>query len=157
MIYGVWLSYLLDVSYFKGSVAPFIRSDRRYVRQCLRRLCQAWGCVLAAVWSHFVKWESPHCEEAAVSSSSASEVPKVASKPSPTPHCRICKQAHWLDSCSRFLELEIGEKIDYLNHTNHCCRCTRSYNMIDCRVNVRCDACHGRHHTSLHDAFHPHK
>ena len=101
------------------------------------------------------KWRRQKRRRRRVSSTASSSSSKPAQKPLPAPHCCLCKKGHWLDSCPRFLDLEIDEKIYYLNHTNRCGRCIRPHKTSDCRVNVRCDICHGRHHISLHDAFHP--
>ena len=72
-----------------------------------------------------------------------------------TPHCHWCKEGHWLKSCPRFLQLSISERINYLGKYNRCNQCTMHHKMADCRVNVRCDICHERHDSSLHDAFQP--
>ena len=89
-----------------------------------------------------------------MASSRMAEMPKMEPAPSPVPLCCICKKGHWLEFCPQFLELQIDEKIDYLNYTTRCGRCIRPHQTSDCRVNVKCDFCHGRHHTLLHDAFH---
>ena len=68
------------------------------------------------------------------------------------PPCPICKEAHGLDFCAKFLALKPDEKASFVLEKRRCRNCLKAGHDLDqCWSKRRCDKCQGDHHSLLHD------
>lgn len=68
--------------------------------------------------------------------------------------CRYCSKEHSIKNCSKFIELSIVSRWDYVKKNNICFSCLKTgHRMIDCRQKRSCNIenCNLRHHQLLHE------
>lgn len=67
--------------------------------------------------------------------------------------CILCQDAkHQLHACSKFTEMSLVERRNYVKDKKLCYGCLKAgHSAKDCRYRHFCDTCKGRHPTALHD------
>ena len=62
--------------------------------------------------------------------------------------CTFCEQAHSAHSCPNVTDVESRKQT--LRKVGKCFNCLRRGHLVrDCRANIRCQVCRGKHHTSI--------
>lgn len=64
--------------------------------------------------------------------------------------CSFCKENHYIQDCSKFVQLTVKERNDQAIKRRLCFNCLRSNHSIKQCVASSCRICKGRHHTLLH-------
>lgn len=65
--------------------------------------------------------------------------------------CYLCKEAHILSKCPRFLERSPQERMSYAQQRKLCLNCLHhAHQLQECGSRFRCRTCQLRHHSSLH-------
>lgn len=66
--------------------------------------------------------------------------------------CLKCSQAHLLFQCEKFAKLSVENKRSFVADKNVCFNCLKEgHRAKDCRSKGRCQKCHKRHNTLLHE------
>lgn len=82
--------------------------------------------------------------------SKQSDQSKVKSLPVQGQKCSMCKEAHKLLTCKRFLDLSPQDRANHLKNAKLCLNCIRPGHFIrDCKAGS-CRQCSGKHNTLLH-------
>ncbi|XP_075150715.1 uncharacterized protein LOC142224817 [Haematobia irritans] len=65
--------------------------------------------------------------------------------------CLVCKRFHSLQSCTRFLQMSIEEKLEVVRQKRYCSNClAQSHQKQVCTSTGVCRRCGGHHHSLLH-------
>lgn len=76
--------------------------------------------------------------------------PKINSFVS-TSVCAFCKQNHCLSKCSKFLNLSVHKRCEFVKLNHLCFNCLSNLHLIKkCKSSNTCNYCSKRHHSSLH-------
>ncbi|XP_075157958.1 uncharacterized protein LOC142231226 [Haematobia irritans] len=66
-------------------------------------------------------------------------------------HCKMCKEAHAISSCKRFLALGQKDRAAVLKKFKYCFNCLKTGHIFhSCPSTVRCAKCQKKHNTLLH-------
>ncbi|KAJ8000854.1 hypothetical protein DPEC_G00184710 [Dallia pectoralis] len=67
--------------------------------------------------------------------------------------CILCQDSrHQLHACSKFTDMVLGERRNYIREKKLCYGCLKpGHSARDCRHRHSCDQCKGKHPTALHD------
>uniref|UniRef100_A0ABD2XDY7 Integrase catalytic domain-containing protein n=1 Tax=Trichogramma kaykai TaxID=54128 RepID=A0ABD2XDY7_9HYME len=64
--------------------------------------------------------------------------------------CPVCSEAHTIEQCSKFRRQSVGERRQTLGRKRLCYNCLGAHMMKDCKSNITCYMCNGKHHTLIH-------
>ncbi|XP_070526107.1 uncharacterized protein [Cardiocondyla obscurior] len=64
--------------------------------------------------------------------------------------CPLCGEAHFLQKCERYQEMNFKQRKNLLIKKRRCFNCLGAHNMIQCRSTRQCQLCAKKHHTFLH-------
>lgn len=65
--------------------------------------------------------------------------------------CSLCHAPHYLHSCSAFLNMDINDRVNYVQQQRACVNCLApGHHVRTCRSRMNCSRCRRRHHTLLH-------
>ena len=65
--------------------------------------------------------------------------------------CLFCKESHYLNQCSKFKDLPIDSRLDFVKKNKLCSNCLKKAHIAkDCRYKITCTVCKKRHNTILH-------
>lgn len=86
----------------------------------------------------------PHQGKAHVSNNSNKEKSSEVS-------CSLCKESHWLWSCSKFRNFSVDERHKFVRSEKLCFNCLgKSHGAAQCRSKGRCKTCNQPHNSLLH-------
>ncbi|XP_011859902.1 PREDICTED: uncharacterized protein LOC105557311, partial [Vollenhovia emeryi] len=75
----------------------------------------------------------------------------VAATKSKEVACPLCKGAHYLSKCTKFLSKSATQRRDLVKQTNRCYNCLSArHSVSDCTSTFTCRTCQQKHHTLLH-------
>ncbi|CAB0028408.1 unnamed protein product [Trichogramma brassicae] len=66
------------------------------------------------------------------------------------PVCPVCSEAHTIEQCSKFRRQSVGERKQTLGRKRLCYNCLGAHMIKDCKSNITCYMCNGKHHTLIH-------
>lgn len=70
--------------------------------------------------------------------------------------CPVCSSPHFLYQCEEFSKMTVDEKESFVRHNKLCRNCfRRGHIATECRSEINCRKCSGRHHTQLCYASRP--
>ncbi|XP_055632434.1 uncharacterized protein LOC129772927 [Toxorhynchites rutilus septentrionalis] len=74
------------------------------------------------------------------------------------PTCLCCGDLHYLVRCSKFQDLGLKEKLDFVNGKRLCSNCFKTGHWVrDCNSKFSCKKCGKKHNTLIHPGFQPAK
>ncbi|XP_055614809.1 uncharacterized protein LOC129761124 [Toxorhynchites rutilus septentrionalis] len=74
------------------------------------------------------------------------------------PTCLCCGDLHYLVRCSKFQDLGLKEKLDFVNGKRLCGNCFKTGHWVrDCNSKFSCKKCGKKHNTLIHPGFQPAK
>lgn len=84
------------------------------------------------------------------------DIPNKFGTSRPT-NCIFCKlPTHRIYSCSKFIQLPVNQRSDFVHQNKLCINCLGSkHHICDCMSLSSCSVCKKRHHSLLHSASHP--
>ena len=82
---------------------------------------------------------------------SSQQKPKTQAQPSPYRYpCDLCKEDHYIVTCSKFRELSVPERRRVITDGKLCRNCCGRHKLEVCKSAQRCKTCSAQHHTMLH-------
>ncbi|XP_051157419.1 uncharacterized protein LOC127279228 [Leptopilina boulardi] len=64
--------------------------------------------------------------------------------------CHICKGAHFTQTCEKFTNVQLSERVDMIKNLKLCINCLRSNHTVEECKAILCKTCNKKHHTLLH-------
>lgn len=64
--------------------------------------------------------------------------------------CECCGKMHFIFSCSKFKNLTVQERIQFIKRSNLCWNCLYPHRVQQCTSMKRCKMCNGKHNSLLH-------
>jgi hypothetical protein len=67
------------------------------------------------------------------------------------PLCVLCGRSHWVAYCETFRDKSVEQRKEFALSKNLCFNCFGQHVLRNCISKKRCQICHKRHHTLLHE------
>ncbi|XP_038063201.1 uncharacterized protein LOC119733910 [Patiria miniata] len=97
--------------------------------------------------TYVAKTNSPQPDRAKIGSNGSAD---WAAKRATCLFCQVSESGHYLETCDKFLKLNLEQKMKWLKANDRCFKCGKKHGK-DCQFPKRCKECEGDHRSSLHD------